>query len=256
LVKECHWHVLVSDLLLDRRMCVVKHKYQKMRSASIVYSFLNINSSGRPTETPAEARTKLLYNRRRKWRAKGKCGKWQTQDTDCGRAIIIKSTFVARPSIKRLGHGDLKEVLFYYWNDPCSNQRRIAASKKKIVGAVVDAGRQMKDALEVEAKRWLTANAPFLSTLQIDWASPPVPLPTPVGSRNVSCVQDKNKTQNKVDRSIRLWLVGVFCFSAGQGSCVTRMMALCIAPGDHCVQVSRTTFSRCVGVAKRTLTRV
>jgi hypothetical protein len=27
--KRCHWGVLVSDLLLDRCMNVVKHKYQK-----------------------------------------------------------------------------------------------------------------------------------------------------------------------------------------------------------------------------------
>ena len=192
-----------------------------MRSAPIVYSFLNINSSGRQIELrrrrgPSYCTTAKGNGERKRSVENDR----HMQNTDCGRAIITKSTFVARPSIKRLRHGDLKEVLFF-WNDPCANQRRIAVSKKNCRGCCrreTNQGRTGVKPSDADGRRSFFIHLPNRLGVSSHSRSP---LPTPVGPRNASCVQDKNKAQKKIDRSI--WLGGLWrCFVLERGSRIMR----------------------------------
>ena len=80
-------------------------------------------------------------------------------------------------------------------------------------------------------------------------AGPPLAGPRPRAMGSGQLIQatrleykTKNKVQKKIDRLIRL-VIG--CGGASQGSCT----ALGVSLVD--VQVSRTTFSRCVSVAKK-----
>src|SRR6266850_3155502 len=84
----------------------------------------------------------------------------------------------------------------------------------------------------------LMADAPFLSTFQIDWASPPTPAPhsPPLSAQETRLVY-KTRTRPRrrsIDRSGWVACGGVLCLSAGQGSCVTCTTALCMARGEYC----------------------
>jgi hypothetical protein len=138
--------------------------------------------------------------------------------------------------------------LFFCWNDPCANQRRIAESKKKNCRGCCKRW-ETNEGRTDRAKRCSFFFPPFKSIGRLSCFHSPT-----LSARGMLlCTRQEQDTEE--GRLIDP-VMACGCVVLERGLRIAR----CMACGDHCgssvLQVSRTTFSRCVCVAKRTLTRV